>query len=286
MMMMARLLRQFPRSTRAFSTSFAPVPEHIRQTINLTTPTGKERCMIIGKPRYKYPIAVVPPPAEVDALFQAIREFDSRPFRIISYEDDSGRVFNCSFFDNAHKMQDWLEWLDRMALQPDSPHHEGFAKATGDGDEIPTPTTLLFGRGRHLLKDTRFGEYQVGMSMVFTRQVPVDGEQHQQVCETAASDEFEGRIARCMEENGVAYFGRLAMMEDAASDAATDAAIAGYGGEPPPQPALVTGLRYGSMEDARRGTELVRELMLPELTQWFNNEHMSLTGTTTKVLEL
>ena len=40
------------------------------------------------------------------------------------------------------------------------------------------------------------------------------------------------------------------------------------------------------MEDARRGTELVRELMLPELTQWFNNEHMSLTGTTTKVLEL
>ena len=265
---------------------FAAVPEHLRKVTSLYTSTGAERCMIVGKPRYKYPIAVVPPPPDVASLFSAIRECESRPFRIISYEDEAGRVFNCSFFDNPQKMHEWLEWLDSNALQPGSPFYEGFAKATDGADEIPTPSTLLFGRGTELLADTRFGEYQVGMSIVFTRQIPKDAEQHKSVSEVASSEEFEHRIARCMEENNVAYFGRLAMMEDVVSTPDVDAAVASYGGEDPPQPALITALRYGSIEDAHRGTEAVRALMLPELTEWFDNEHKSLMGTTTKVLEL
>jgi hypothetical protein len=51
-------------------------------------------------------------------------------------------------------------------------------------------------------------------------------------------------------------------------------------------PALLTALRYGSIDDAKRGTACVRELMRPELTEWFGNEHKSLLGKTTQVLEL
>ena len=50
--------------------------------------------------------------------------------------------------------------------------------------------------------------------------------------------------------------------------------------------ALITGLRYGSLDDVKRGTAAVRELMRPELSQWFGNEYTSLMGTTTQVLEL
>ena len=41
-----------------------------------------------------------------------------RPFRIISYEDEAGRVFNCSFFDNPTKMHEWLEWLQENGSLP------------------------------------------------------------------------------------------------------------------------------------------------------------------------
>ena len=141
------------------------------------------------------------------------------------------------------------------------------ADGTADGE------SLLFGRGTHLLTDTRFGEYQVGMSINFSRQLPLSSEAHAEMCEVAASSEFEERIARCMQENDVAYFGRLAMLEGSQPSAASP-------------PALVTALRYGTMDDARRGTALVRELMSPELTSWFGNQYTSLLGTTTKVLEL
>ena len=125
-----------------------------------------------------------------------------------------------------------------------------------------------------MLTDTRFGEYQVGMTINFSRQVPLDSEAHAEMCEVAASDEFEQRIAVCMQEHNVDYFGRLAMLEDDAT--AADA----------PGPALITALRYGSIDDAKRGTAVVRELMRPELEHWFANKHTSLLGATTKVLEL
>ena len=93
--------------------------------------------------------------------------------------------------------------------------------------------------------------------------------------EEAAAPEFEQRIARCMQEEGIAYFGRLAMVEN--SD------VTGHGSSPP---ALLTILRYGSPEDARRGTSAVRELMHEELTRWFGNQHASMIGTITQCMEL
>jgi len=259
------------RARRALSTEAIHVPDHLRrfQALNMPMPTG--RCMIVGQPRYHYAIAVVPPPAEVAPLFAAIRACDHRPFRIVSYEDEAGKVFNCSFFNDASHMQAWLAWLDENALSSDSPYHESMVSAAA---EVPSSADLLFGKGTRVFKDTRFGEYQVGMAINFSRQVPVSDAAHADMCDVMASADFEQRIARCMQEHNVAYFGRLAMFEDADADS---------GGAPP---ALLTALRYGSIDDAKRGTAVVRELARPELSRWFNNEVTSLLGTTTQVLEL
>jgi len=235
--------------------------------------------MIVGRPAYRYPIAVVPPPAEVAPLLQAIRECEARPFRIISYLEDSGKVFNCSFFDDRVHMREWLSWLATNALSADSRFHKCMARAVADADALPTAETLLFAHGTTVLADTRLGEYHPGMAINFTRQVPRGAEQHVDVCEVAASAEFEQRIAEVMQQHGIAYFGRLAMLEGA--EDAEDAAAVGR-----PPPALVTAIRYGSLDDAKRGTALVRELMRPELTRWFDNQYNSLLGTTTQVLEL
>merc|ERR550514_2173766 len=96
------------------------------------------RCMLIGRPTYKYPIATVPPPQEVAPLFRAIRQCDARPFRIISYEVESGEVFNCSFFDDAAHMQAWLTWLAENALNEGSEYHGCMRGAVADTDALPT----------------------------------------------------------------------------------------------------------------------------------------------------
>ena len=95
------------RLTRSLSAGIY-VPHHLKQLSDaLFTPMTTGRCMIVGQPRYKYPIAVVPPPKEVAELLSAIRSCESRPFRIVSYEEDSGKVFNCSFFNDADHMHSW-----------------------------------------------------------------------------------------------------------------------------------------------------------------------------------
>jgi len=231
--------------------------------------------MIVGKPLYRYPIAVVPPPPEVAPLLTAIRECEARPFRIISYEEaGTGKVFNCSFLRDGAHLHDWLAWLGENALEEGSPYHKCMFEAASDS-ALPTRDSLLFAQGTSVLTDTRYGEYQVGMAINFSRQVPKGADEFDDVCDVAASAEFEQRIAMVMQENDVAYFGRLAMLEDA--DTAASA------GSPP---ALLTALRYGTVADAERGTAVVRELMRPELDRWFGNEHSSLIGTTTQVLEL
>ena len=275
MMALGMTTRRAAAFGRALSTATAEihVPEHLKRFTAVTLPMSTGRCMLIGKPLFKYPIAVVPPPAEVVPLLSAIRDCESRPFRIISYESEAGKVFNCSFFNDENHMRSWISWLSENALTPGSQYHDCMARAAADGESLPDRESLLFGRGTTVLTDTRFGEYQVGMSINFSRQVPLSHELHVEMCEIAASSEFEERIARCMQENEVAYFGRLAMLEDSPTSATSP-------------PALVTALRYGTMEDAQRGTAVVRELMSPELTRWFGNQYSSLLGTTTKVLEL
>lgn len=266
-------MRRFQRHLSQFH-----LPEHLQSSF-LTTPTLGLRAVIVGKPLYKYPIAVVPPPPEVRVLMDAIRnECECRPFRIVSNEDEQGRVFNASFFDDQEKMHQWVDWLLDNALTPGSRFHECLLEAKADAPEQELPSsgeTLLFARGVQEIADTRFGEYMVGMAACYTRQVPVCAERHAEMIEEAAAPEFEQRIARCMQEEGIAYFGRLAMVED--SD------VTGHGSSPP---ALLTILRYGSPEDARRGTAAVRELMHEELTRWFGNQHASMIGTITQCMEL
>ena len=243
-------------SVRALSTSACEihVPQHLHSLNLLTLPMERGRCMIVGRPAYKYPIAVVPPPPEVAPLLSAIRACEVRPFRIISYVEESGKVFNCSFFNDEAHMRSWITWLSENALVDGSPYNECMRSAAADAGALPTPATLLFGSGTEVLTDTRFGEYQAGMAINFSRQVPLDAAQHAEMCDVFSSTEFEQRIALCMQEHHVSYFGRLAMLEDAT---AADAA-----GTPP---ALITALRYGSMDDAKRGTAVVRELMRPEV---------------------
>jgi hypothetical protein len=269
-MMLRRVLAALPSrgSRRGYSDVALEVPEHLMQYAAVQTLDMSGRCMIVGRPRYKYPIATVPPPQEFAPLLAAIRACESRPFRIISHEDATGQVFNSSFFDDEDHMNAWLSWLSEKVLSSGSEFH-GLLSATTD--DVPTDSTLLFGRGSKMLADTRFGEYQVGMATNFSRQVPLGEEEHADMSEVAASKEFETRIASCMEENGVAYFGRLAMLEHSDD------------GKPS---ALVTALRYGSMEDAKHGTKVVRELMSPELDRWFGNQHESQMGINTQVLEL
>lgn len=264
------------RAVRAFSAAAEiRVPDHLKKFTHLTIPMPAGRCMIVGKPLYRYPIAVVPPPPEVAPLLTAIRESEARPFRIISYEEaGTGKVFNCSFLRDAAHLDSWLSWLGENALEEGSPFHKCMFDAASDS-ALPSRDTLLFAQGASVLTDTRFGEYQVGMAINFSRQVPLGAEEFDEMCDVAASAEFEQRIAMVMQENDVAYFGRLAMLEDADSAAAAGTS-----------PALLTVLRYGSVADAERGTALVRELMRPELDRWFSNEHSTLIGTTTQVLEL
>ena len=80
------------------------LPAHLQTPFHMAFPPG--RCMILGKPWWRYPLAVVPPEPQVAPLITAIRQLEEerRPFRIISHEDEAGRVFNASFFDDESKM--------------------------------------------------------------------------------------------------------------------------------------------------------------------------------------
>jgi hypothetical protein len=108
----------------------------------------------------------------------------------------------------------------------------------------------------------------------------------------AATPEFEARIAQCMQDHGVTYFGRLILEHSGADGSAPEFLTASRyacllltpirGPMPTHAPAPC---RYGSLDDAVRGTSLVRELMAPELSRWFSDHHM-LHGTATRVLEL
>jgi hypothetical protein len=145
---------------RLLSSGRFDVPAHLKQTF-FTPLTG--RCMIVGRPIWRYPLADVrQPQSEVAPLITAIRDLpsESRPFRMVSHEDATGQVFNASFFVDEPTMNSFLQWYDENALNPSGPYHECLKAPAAD--EVPTPETLLFGAGTSVLADTRFGEYQLG----------------------------------------------------------------------------------------------------------------------------
>jgi len=236
--------------------------------------------MIIGNPFWRYPLAVVPPEAAVAPLISAIRELDPtmRPFRIVSHEDESGRVFNASFFDTEDSMHRFLDWYGENALDRSCQYHACLAPAAAVEMELPTPGTLLFGAGNNVLGDTRFGEYQLGMAVRYSRQVLRSAEMRDEAAKIASSVEFEQRIADCMSERGISYFGRLIMSCDTTRECGGETSKTSSG-------SFLTAVRYGSLEDAQRGSAASRELLAEEIDRWFVS-HTSVIGTASRVLEL
>ena len=141
------------KATRARPLCDFALPAHLKQSF--VTPTAPGRCMIVGAPFWRYFIAVVPPEPQVAELIAAIRENESRPFRIISHVDQvrdahlrarcmhrhrcgedpcrhasllsrpalcralcsqEGKVFNASFFDDPDKMRAFLSWYSDNEL--------------------------------------------------------------------------------------------------------------------------------------------------------------------------
>ena len=50
-------------------------------------------------------------------------------------------------------------------------YHEQLSTAFNQRADMPTPETWLWGSGFEVLSDTRFGEYQLGMAVRYSRMV-------------------------------------------------------------------------------------------------------------------
>jgi hypothetical protein len=87
-----------------------------------------------------------------------------------------------------------------------------------------------------------------------------------------AADEFEARIAAIMRDRGVSYFGRLVMTDEHEGSSKVGN--------------IITAVRFGSLNDAVRGTALTRELLYPELSRWFKPLPTTIMGTAIRVLEV
>jgi hypothetical protein len=243
------------------------LPDHLK--INFITPTPQGRCMAIANPFWRYPIAVVGDDevsSQVSPLIRAIRAAPQRPLRIITHETECGKVFNCSFFDDEATMQGFLTWYGDNALNPDGELHHCLQPAAAQDEVLPTPETLVFASGSQVLADTRFGEYQLGMAVRYSRWV-LQGtpEERAQWIDEVSAPEIEQRIASCMQEHEVSYFGRLVMADGRGT--------------------VLTAVRYGSLDDCRRGTAASRELLQAEVDKWFSSGE-TIMGSAQRVLEV
>lgn len=155
--------------------ALAGLPSHLRTPfLPQSNPTT---CMIVGNPFWRYPIALAKPTLEVAPLIDAIKSLDVRPFRIVSHETEDGKarggvrvpfffaahcsrprrqVFNASFFEDSQCMNGFLKWYSKEALQPGGAYQAALAHALAPGELLPTPDSLLFGKGVQLLSDTRY----------------------------------------------------------------------------------------------------------------------------------
>lgn len=267
---------RWPTGRRGFCSRLSSLvlPSHLKEAF-LTPPTYG-RCMAIANPFWRYPLAVVGDdgvaPPQVSPLIAAIRAAPQRPIRIITHTDSRGHVFNASFFEDAPTMEGFFEWYEANALRPDGEFHHCLEPAAAEQTALPASAAeLLFARGRRILADTRFGEYQLGMAVRYSAWVPWSADMFEEAAVGAARDEFEERIAESMNARGVAYFGRLVLAEEATE---------GSPGR------IVTAVRFGSLDDARRGSALTRELVHSELSRWFQPSPLTIYGTALRVLEV
>ena len=78
----------------------------------LLSPVSAATAMIVGRPLWRYPLALARPEPTMAPLLQAIHELPTsrRPFRIVSHEAEDGRVFNSTFFESAGHASEFLDW--------------------------------------------------------------------------------------------------------------------------------------------------------------------------------
>lgn len=85
-----------------------------------TTPVNNKTAMIVGRPLWRYALAVARPEPQMAPLIEAITALpsDRRPFRIVSHDVEDGRVFNSAFFDSTDHASAFLAWCVASTRQP------------------------------------------------------------------------------------------------------------------------------------------------------------------------
>ena len=196
-------------------------------------------------------------------LLHAIRQLgeESRPLRIVSHETYDGRAFNCAYFSDAATFVSYRKWFASEALTAGGEYHAAHKLAFEDPSEMPSSVdTWLWGVGKQTLSDTRTGEYQIGFGTRYSRMLFRSAEARAEAEATVLTPAFERRLKTGMEAAGIAYHGRLVMVDE--------------GGD---QGGWFTTTRYGSREDAHRGTAAVRMLLADEMERWFAS-YETITG--------
>ena len=104
------------------------------------------------------------------------------------------------------------------------------------------------------------------MAVRYSQATFIDAAAAEDAGQRALDPAFERMIARGMQDAGVAYFGRIVMQEEASGR-------------------WITASRYGSLEDAQRGTAAVKRIAADDISRWFST-YEYIIGTARRVLEL
>jgi len=158
-----RMRRAFDRTTRLPTTPFTAATRRLaswgatatgarRLNSTLLSPVDNQTAMIVGRPLWRYPLAVANPEPGMRPLLEAIGELplDCRPFRIVSHEAEDGRVFNSTFFDSDAHTNAFLQWCvlapvthvprrSDLTRQPASPCLEGTTRTRFSPARSTTP---------------------------------------------------------------------------------------------------------------------------------------------------
>ena len=228
----------------------------------MPTPTSAKTVLAVVNP-FEHSLSGTNAMLVVPPLLQAIRSLEetSRPYRIVSHETDDGRAFNCAYFSDAATFVSYRKWFASEALTAGGEYHAAHKLAFEDPSEMPSSVdTWLWGVGKQTLSDTRTGEYQIGFGTRYSRMLFRSAEARAEAEATVLTPAFERRLKTGMEAAGIAYHGRLVMVDE--------------GGD---QGGWFTTTRYGSREDAHRGTAAVRMLLADEMERWFAS-YETITG--------
>ena len=213
----------------------------------MPTPTSAKTVLAVVNP-FEHSLSGTNAMLVVPPLLQAIRSLEetSRPYRIVSHETDDGRAFNCAYFDGAESYSNYRTWFVKHALTPGGTYYAAHAAAFEEAGSMPSGETWMWGVGQRTLSDTRAGAYQIGMGQRYSRMIFRDAAARAEAEEAVLTPGFEERLSRGMEAAGISYHGRLVMSDESGDG-------------------WFTQSRYGSLEDAHRGTALVRMLLHAEM---------------------